>query len=148
MSYHIGLQVLRAKVRGFQAAGESLHRRIRKSSGPKRNALWNEKRRLGSYNREHLIAYGLLRGIPYERIERCADDNKPNAEKVFELMKAHGDWKVARELTLEKVKESLVPSQTQPAASQTESPLPTSPTPAEKPKSLLGRARALLEKGA
>ena len=146
MSYHIGLQVLRAKVRGLQAAGITLHSRIRKAKGPKRNELWNEKRRLGCYNREHLIAYGLLRGIPYGSIERCAKDNKPNAERVFELMKAHGDWKVARELTVEKVQELLTPSAPQPEPSPTESSPPTSPTP--QPEGLLARARRLLEKRA
>lgn len=144
MSYHIGLQVLRAKIRGFQSAGTSIHNRIRKAKGLKRNALWDKKRRLGDYNREHLIAYGLLRGVPYGSIEKCAQENKPNAERVFELMKAHGDWKVARELTLEKVQELLTQSTPQPAPSATESSPPTSPLP----EGLLSRARRLLEKRA
>lgn len=143
---HTGLQVLRAKIRGLQAAGTSIHNRIRKAKGPKRNRLWDEKRRLGGYNREHLIAYGLLRGIPYGRIERCAEENRPDAAKVFELMKAHGDWKVARELTVDKVKELLGPSPEPPKTSPAESLPPTSPTP--QPEGLLARARRLLEKGA
>lgn len=143
---HTGLQVLRAKIRGLQAAGISIHNRIRKAKGPKRNKLWDEKRRLGGYNREHLIAYGLLRGIPYGRIERCAEENKPNAASVFELMKAHGDWKVARELTVEKVQELLTPSAAPPAPSPTESLPPTSPTP--QPEGLIAKARRLLEKRA
>lgn len=134
----IGLQVLRAKIRGLQAAGISLHNRIRKAKGPKRNELWNEKRRLGCYNREHLIAYGLLRGVPYGRIERCAEENRPDAARVFELMRAHGDWKVARELTVDRVKELLAPGAPQPQP-------PTSPPERE---GLLARARGLLEKGA
>jgi hypothetical protein len=137
----IGLQVLRAKIRGLQAAGTSLHNRIRKAKGPKRNELWNEKRRLGCYNREHLIAYGLLRGVPYRSIERCAKENRPDAQRVFELMRTHGDWKVARELTVDRVKELLEP----PEPSPTESLPPTSPTP---PEGLLQRARRLLEKRA
>ena len=143
---HTGLQVLRAKIRGLQAAGISIHNRIRKAKGPKRNQLWDEKRRLGCYNREHLIAYGLLRGISYGRIERCAEENKPDAQRVFELMRAHGDWKVARELTVEKVKELLTPSLLQPEPSPTESLPPTSPTP--QPEGLLAKARRLLEKRA
>lgn len=143
---HTGLQVLRAKIRGLQAAGISIHNRIRKAKGPKRNRLWDEKRRLGCYNREHLIAYGLLRGIPYGRIEKCAKENQPDAAKVFELMRLHGDWKVARELTVERVKELLTPSAPQPEPSPTESSPPTSPTP--QPEGLLQRARRLLEKRA
>lgn len=146
MSYHIGLQVLRAKVRGLQAAGITFHSRIRKAKGPKRNELWSEKRRLGCYSREHLIAYGLLRGIPYGSIERCAKDNKPNVERVFELMKAHGDWKVAGELTVEKVTELLTTSTPQFEPLPTESTPPVPPAP--QPEGLLARARRLLEKRA
>jgi hypothetical protein len=98
------LQALRAKVRGFQAAGISIHRRIVKSSGLKRNSLWQQKRALGDWNRIHLIAYGLLRGIPYEKIEKCAKVNQPFAQSVFDVMSMHANWQVKRELTLDKVK--------------------------------------------
>lgn len=137
----IGLQVLRAKIRGLQAAGISLHNRIRKAKGPKRNELWNEKRRLGCYSREHLIAYGLLRGVLYGRIEKCAEENRPDAALVFELMRAHGDRKVTRELTLEKVKELLSPNV------ELQLQQPTS-EPQEADENLLARAKRLLEKRA
>ena len=103
------LQVLRAKIRGLQAEGASIHARIRKAHGPKRNKLWNEKRALGNHCREHLIAYGLLRNVPYEKIERCAKQNRPNVVRVFELMKAHGDWKLLLELTVNQVEGFLRP---------------------------------------
>jgi len=109
---HTSLQVLRAKIRGLQAAGVSIHNRIRKAKGPKRNRLWNEKRCLGGYNREHLIAYGLLRGIPYTRIEKCSENNRPNPQKVFELVQAHGAWRARQLFTIEKVKELLTPGST------------------------------------
>lgn len=107
---YIGIQVLRGKIRGLQAAGETIHHRIKKCSGLFRNNLWNEKRCLGSYNRAHLVAYGILRGVPYDRIERCAPLNKPNPQMIFELVQLHGDWKQRRELTLEKVKSLLAPT--------------------------------------
>lgn len=105
---HTDLQVLRAKVRGLQAAGVTLQCKIRKSKGDKRAAKRLEKRCLGWYSRMHLIAYGLLRDVPYERIERCSEENKPDPNIVFELMKLHGDYKMKRELTVEKVKLLLV----------------------------------------
>lgn len=104
---YIGLQVLRAKIRGFQSAGESIHHKISTAKGLRRQGLWHQKRYLGSFNREHLIAYGLLRGISYERIERCSEENKPNAEKILELMKQHSDWKTSKDLTLAKVQQLL-----------------------------------------
>lgn len=108
MSYHIGLQVLRAKIRGLQAAGITLQGRIRKVSGSKRGELRNEKRRLGNYSRVHLIAYGLLRGIQYTRIERCAENNRPNIATVLELMKEHAEWPDVRKFTLETVTAMLM----------------------------------------
>lgn len=99
-----GLQVLRAKIRGFQVAGVSIHRKIVKSSGLRRMGLWHKKRALGDHCRIHLIAYGLLRGVSYDEIEKCAKENKPYAESVFNVMLTHASWQVKNELTLEKVK--------------------------------------------
>lgn len=125
-------QVLRAKVKGLQGAGETLRHRIQKSSGLKRHNLWQQKRALGEYSRYHLVAYGLLRGVPYDRIEKCGENNKLDPKRLFELMKAHAPWELERELTLERVLVllgiTLPPSIVQPPA----------------PKSLLDRARALL----
>lgn len=93
---YVGLQALRAKIRGFQSAGESIHHRIGKAKGWKRHKLWSEKRQLGRYNRDHLIAYGLLRGLTYERIERCAEENRPDAARIFAIVQAHGNWEAAK----------------------------------------------------
>lgn len=104
---YVGLQALRAKIRGFQAAGLSISHKITKTKGLQRHRLWSEKRQLGLYNRDHLIAYGLLRGLSYERIERCAKNNAPNPTKIFELIKAHGDWEAVRKWTHETVEKAL-----------------------------------------
>jgi hypothetical protein len=95
MSYHIGLQVLRAKIRGFQATGTTITSRISKSEKERKHRLWNEKRRLGWHARHHLVAYGLLRGVPYEDIERCAQNNQLDPQKVLDIIKEHGKgtWK-------------------------------------------------------
>lgn len=87
---NIKLLALKAKVCGFQHTGQWLHSRITKSSGDNRHRLWNNKRSLGEHTREHLIAYGLLRNVPYERIEgRCAKDNQPNPRAVQSVIHAH-----------------------------------------------------------
>lgn len=110
----IGLQILRAKVRGFHVASVSLTNRIRRAKGVKRQSLRIEKKLLGNSSRVHFIAYCLLRGIPYERIERCATENLPSPSVIFGLMKEHAGWKFGRELTLEKVKEALDTSKFKP----------------------------------
>lgn len=85
----IGLQALRAKIRGFHVSGSAISSRICKSKGDKRARLWIAKRALGAECRYHLIAYALLRGIPYHKVERCAQNNRPNPEKVLRLIQEH-----------------------------------------------------------
>jgi len=92
MSKPIGLQVLKAKIRGFQASGSTISSRITKSEKDRKNRLWNEKRALGVHCRAHLVAYGLLRGVPYDQIEKCAPNNKLNPQVVLDIMLAHNGW--------------------------------------------------------
>lgn len=99
MSYPIGLQVLKAKIRGFQASGSTISSRISKSEKDRKNRLWNEKRALGNHCRAHLVAYGLLRGVPYHQIERCAPNNKLNPQVVLDIMLVHNGWDPKRGLT-------------------------------------------------
>lgn len=105
--YSIGLQVLRAKLRGFHAAGTTISSRISRSEKERKHKLWDAKRELGSHCRYHLVAYGLLRGVPYDQIEKCATQNKLNPKVVLEIMLAHADWKQRKGLDLAKV-ESLL----------------------------------------
>lgn len=92
MSYHIGLQVLRAKIRGFHAAGSTISARIKKAEKEKKSRLWEAKRCLGIHSRYHLVAYGILRGIPYEQIEKCALNNQLDPKRLLEIIQAHNGW--------------------------------------------------------
>ena len=154
MSYPIGLQVLRAKIRGFQEAGTTITSRISKAEKERKNSLWNQKRSLGVHCRHHLVAYGLLRGVPYNQIERCAPNNKLNAKVVLDIMQAHNGWDSKMEYVnydLEAVKMLLMPPSV-PVSVAT--PIPVTAVENEvsllptKPPSpgLLERARALFEK--
>lgn len=87
--YHIGLQALRAKIRGFHAAGSTVSRRISKSEKERRHRLWQLKRQLGDDCRHHLIAYGYLRGVPYDRIETCSERNLPDLRRLVALVNEH-----------------------------------------------------------
>lgn len=90
--YHIGLQTLRAKIRGFHVTGLKISRRISRSKGARRVRLWGLKRLIGDSCRHHLIAYGLLRGLSYDRIERCSERNRPNPELVLRIVLEHNTW--------------------------------------------------------
>jgi hypothetical protein len=152
MSYHIGLQILRAKVRGFHVTGATLQSRISKATGAKKNRLWELKHRLGNQARYHLVAYGLLRGVPYHQIERCSANNKLNPEKLLEIMVAHAGpveatsdgrtFMIWQTFDLEKVKALLAAPATPPAAA---APAPAS-APSLQPTGLLQRAHELLRK--
>lgn len=49
------------------------------------------KRRLGVHARHHLVAYGLLRGVTYGRIERCSPDNQLDVGRLRALLNEHSD---------------------------------------------------------
>lgn len=135
MSYHIGLQVLRAKVRGFHAAGTTITSRISNSEKERKHRLWDAKRKLGTHCRHHLIAYGLLRGLSYDQIERCAQNNKPDPNAVMEIMFEHAEWAQAKELTLERVVQLLTPATVDagPVAAS-EPSLPATASPSQGPQ--------------
>lgn len=90
--YHSGLQTLRAKIRGFHAAGSTVSRHISRSEKDRRHRLWQLKRELGDHCRHHLIAYAILRGIAYDKVERCSERNRPNPQRVLDIVVAHNTW--------------------------------------------------------
>jgi 23S rRNA A1618 N6-methylase RlmF len=86
MQYSV--QVLRAKVRGFAAEGSSIQRMISASSGVEKQSLWTRKRQLGTEQRYHLLAYGLLRGMDYKQIESNSK-SPPDAKRLLDVIKSH-----------------------------------------------------------
>lgn len=86
----IRLQVLKAKIRGFEAEAMSLRKQINRLTGEKRCPVWERKRALGTYTREHLVAYGLLRRIPYQKIEqKVGKENPLDLDAVLEVIHVH-----------------------------------------------------------
>lgn len=77
----LDMRVLKAKIRGLEAESGWVRRRINKTTGVRRNEFWELKRKLGLRTRAYLIAYGLLRGVPYEKIE-----NKPKYTCALSLL--------------------------------------------------------------
>src|SRR5665213_3127320 len=89
VSYSFPLQVLRAKVRGFEVTGRTIASRIHKSEGVRKNQLWNQKRQLGRICRHHLVAYGLLKGVQYSEIERCHPNNPLSPKFILAILEEH-----------------------------------------------------------
>jgi hypothetical protein len=84
------LLVLKSKLCGLELTSRKFSRQIIKSKGDRRWNLRFRKSALGVHTREHLIAYGLLRNIPYERIEaKCQQGNQPRAGRIAEIIRAH-----------------------------------------------------------
>lgn len=148
MSHHFGLQVLRAKIRGFQVTGSSITARIAKSHKERKHRLWNKKRELGTQCRYHHVAYGLLRGVPYLSIERCAPNNRLDPQKLLDVMLQHADFSQKRSLTLESVKEMLTPPTATASTATIVGTRVSEQTPESRSRSALGWARRLLEKRA
>ena len=140
MSYNIGLQVLRAKVRGFHAAGSTISFRISQSKRDRKHRLWESKRKLGSHARHHMIAYGLLRGISYQQIEKCATNNKPDLKYLLRILQDHG----GKSWTLENLTQLLEHSSTV-SSPQTEDSLQIQSL-AQTPLSILERAVLVTQK--
>lgn len=87
------LLVLKSKLCGLEHSSRKFRKRIVKSKGDRRWSLRFQKNALGAHTREHLIAYGLLRNIPYEKIEaKCAKGNEPNAKRITEIVQTHAQW--------------------------------------------------------
>lgn len=76
------------KIKGL--SGESRRTRISFLKNKKKESALNyQKFLLKKDTRNHLLAYGFLRGLNYKDIEKnCAFNNKPNIKAIFEIIKS------------------------------------------------------------
>ena len=87
-----GLRALRAKVRGFQAEGVSIQKKISAATGLYKASLWDMKRALGGEQRYYLLAYGLLRGLKYQQIESNAR-RLPDPKRLLDVVLEHDRYR-------------------------------------------------------
>lgn len=100
--------LLKSKLCGFEHTARQLNKKANKLKGDKKVHVKLIKRELSLQAREHLIAYALLRFKPYQLIEqKCNENNKPNPQKVLDVIHQHINAWNRREWTLEKVKSLL-----------------------------------------
>lgn len=78
---------IRSQIVALAEEGSTLRCRIQSSHGRQRDRLWNEKRRIGVDARRHLLLYGFLRGVAYQRLEaRCRHGNRPQASSLWRFL--------------------------------------------------------------
>lgn len=69
-----------------------------------RNEVAITKRFIGSEARHYLLAYSFMKNVPYSSVERkCAEGNKPNAERILEIVHSHMYYFERRKWTLDMV---------------------------------------------
>lgn len=81
----IELLTLKAKIKGLAEESHRIRRLMRDKTGDDRFYLWNLKRSVGKEVRYHLLAYALLREIPYSKIE-------PNSNKDYLRQPCHFNY--------------------------------------------------------
>jgi len=73
-------ETLRTTIKERQAESRRLGEAIHRVTGLERHALRLEKRNFGDATRSILLAYAMLRGVAYERVERtCVRAASPSA---------------------------------------------------------------------
>jgi len=84
---------LRAEIKRLADEGRAYHSRIRAARGPERHALRMEKKDVGEGARVLLLAYALLRGVPYRALEaRCREDVDGRGWLVSAVRREAGRW--------------------------------------------------------
>jgi hypothetical protein len=70
MSESVGLSGVREEVKRLAHCGRSRNSLIAVLRGPDRHAAREQKKGVGGTARVYLLAYAMLRGVPYDRLER------------------------------------------------------------------------------
>lgn len=76
------IETLRASIAANVGESLALNRRIHATKGPDRADARHDKRSLGARTRALLLAYALLRDVPYLRVESARTRERPNAFSV------------------------------------------------------------------
>ncbi len=96
-----GLSEMSRKTSKILAAKKNL-------SSHKKDILKRRKVILGDDIRHHLLAYAFLLGKKYHDLEsKCAEDNKPSVEHIFDIIKLHVSSYDFRKINIETIKEWL-----------------------------------------
>ena|SRR5260221_4962477 len=105
---NLNLLTLKSKICGFEHVSGKIRKDILRTSGPKRASYRYCKLFVGVTAREHLIAYAILRKIPYEKVEqKCAKGHEPVSEHVLNIIHSHVYPSERKDWTLKRVNDLL-----------------------------------------
>lgn len=91
MKKHVKFQKIQDDIKGRALQSREIRKTINASSGLARWAAWQDKRAYGRDTRHLLLAYGMVRGLPYLACEpKCGEDNKPSPSAIVAHAKDHG----------------------------------------------------------
>jgi hypothetical protein len=94
---------LRAAVKGFGPEGTAIRKEINKSKGSPRHQLRLLKQSLGSDARYVYVVYGMLKGIPYKKIEpKCI--NLPASYNMKQVLDKYCSLVISKEYDELKIK--------------------------------------------
>ncbi len=88
---------LKAKIKGLAEESHRVRRLMRDKTGKDRSKLWDLKRWIGKEARYNLLAYALLREIPYSMIEPYSNKEylQPhnfNYSYLLQIVQHHCRW--------------------------------------------------------
>lgn len=82
---------VRTELRVRETESREIRKKIHASKGMDRWHAWREKRDYGEETRHLLLAYGWMRGLPYEACEKkCGELNSPSPSYIANLATDHG----------------------------------------------------------
>lgn len=77
------------KIKGLSIEAKKTRKKFLKNPEKNVGCFWT-KVVIGYDIRHHLLAYALMRGLPYSALEaKCREDNKPTASKIRAIVHAH-----------------------------------------------------------
>lgn len=101
-------EMLRVKIKSLAVEAQIIRREERKTFGTLREELYRHRMDVVRYEARHAhLAYGFIRGLTYEQMESSTNQS-PNWERVRQLLKKYGPWKMVEPSIMQKPVPTIV----------------------------------------
>jgi hypothetical protein len=81
------LRRLRVTIKGRAFTSREVRKKANQLEGMEKHELHLEMRDFGANTRYYLLAYALLRGLPYGVVEQCRPENFPDSQPILYALK-------------------------------------------------------------